>query len=152
MWASLIAVLGTLAGAGLSALVQQQQRAADAAQRHHDALLAAVTDLAAALADHRRTMWRRERARLTGGEWGELRGETDRTRGAVTAPAAKVSLLCPAVAGQVRRAERAAYALRGAATLADLSAAREAAEEAADHVLTAAGQTFRRLTSGPDDE
>lgn len=44
-----------------------------------------MTDLVAALADHRRAMWLREEARLAGGDWREARAASHATRAAITA-------------------------------------------------------------------
>lgn len=144
MWQSVIAILGTLAGASMTAWFQQRgqraERAAAEAATHRRDALDAVTDLVTALADHRRAMWLREDARLAGTDWTELRTASHTTRAAITAPTVRVTILLPALATTAQNAATATYAMRGATDHATLTAAREDAVAAADRLIDAAGQ------------
>ncbi|MER6844817.1 protein kilB [Streptomyces platensis] len=144
MWQSVIAILGTLAGASVTAWFQQRgqraERAATAAAAHHQVALDAVTDLIAALADHRRTMWLREAARLAGADWTALRADSHATRAAITAPTVRVTVLLPALAATAQAAADATYAMRNATDHTALDAAREEAITATDALTHAAGQ------------
>ncbi|MEU5660090.1 protein kilB [Streptomyces sp. NPDC047737] len=139
MLTTLIAVLGTLAGATIAHLSQRAQRRAVDNRAQRTEALAAVAALATALADHRRAMWVREDLRLRGQDWDEARTASHATRSAITAPLLQVQLLLPAIAPAAQNAARAAYALRGTDTDASLRAARESAITAADDFVTAAG-------------
>ncbi|MFI1499867.1 hypothetical protein [Streptomyces platensis] len=90
-----------------------------------------MTELVAALADHRRAMWLREEARLAGGDWRKACAASHATRAAVTAPAVRVTVLLPSLAD-------ATYAVRKAAGHAALDTARARAN-AAEGLVTAAG-------------
>ncbi|MFG2496504.1 hypothetical protein ACGFSD_36435 [Streptomyces caniferus] len=83
MWQTVITILGTLAGAAVSAWFQQRgqraERAAAEAAAHRRDAVDSVTELAAALAAHRRAM--REEARLGGGDWREARAASHATPG-----------------------------------------------------------------------
>ncbi|MGW7711584.1 protein kilB [Streptomyces sp. NPDC054771] len=146
MITALIAVLGTLAGSVLTGtlahLSQRAQRKAAAAAARQGEGLTALTELASALADHRRAMWVREDARLRGEDWGAARAESHATRSAITAPLLRVSVLLPALAPAAQSAARATYALRGAADDAGLAAARERAIEQVDRMVVAAGESL----------
>ncbi|MFH7597395.1 protein kilB [Streptomyces racemochromogenes] len=148
MWSSIIAVLGTLAGAlTAGALQQRAARTARAEQRadtHRQDQLGAVTDFAAALDAHRSAIFHRERLAL--GEAGaehRLEAETKSydTRAAVTAPHVRLQVLVPELAAPAQRAADATYALRNATTRGELDALRRAAKEAtADFVAAAAAR------------
>ncbi|WP_330479953.1 protein kilB (plasmid) [Streptomyces platensis] len=144
MWQSIIAILGTLAGASTSAWFQQRgqraERAAAATATHRRDALDAVTDLVTALADHRKAMWLREDARLAGVDWAGLRADSHATRAAITAPAVRVTVLLPALAGAAQAAAAATYAMRNATDHAELDAAREGAVTATDALTHAAGR------------
>ncbi|MEU8683017.1 protein kilB [Streptomyces sp. NPDC048611] len=144
MWQSVIAILGTLAGASVTAWFQQRgqraERAAATLAAHRRDALDAVTDLVTALADHRTTMWLREDARLAGADWTTLRADSHTTRAAITAPAVRVAILLPALADTAQAATAATYAMRNATDHAALAAAREDAVTAADRLIDAAGQ------------
>ncbi|MFG2631835.1 hypothetical protein [Streptomyces sp. NPDC048473] len=56
MWQTLIAVLGTLAGVGITSTYQRRAARTARAEDRRTEALTAVTALAAALADHRRAM------------------------------------------------------------------------------------------------
>ncbi|MGW2113150.1 protein kilB [Streptomyces sp. NPDC001948] len=143
MLTALVAVLGTLAGSVLTGtlahLSQQAQRKAAAATARRSEGLAALTELAATLADHRRVMWVREDARLRGEDWSAARAESHATRSAITAPLLRVSILLPALAPAAQAAASATYALRGATDETALTAAREHAIKQADHLVATAG-------------
>ncbi|GAA3015195.1 protein kilB [Streptomyces fulvorobeus] len=140
MWQTLIAVLGTLAGVGITSA--HQTRAARTARQQALCTegLAAVTALAEALADHRRAMWVREDLRLRGEDWTCARTESHATRAAITGPLLQVQLLMPAVATAAQAAAQAAYALRSADGHTILAARREAAIKAADDLVAATGR------------
>ncbi|WP_371634502.1 protein kilB [Streptomyces sp. NBC_01259] len=150
MWTSIIAVLGTLAGAVVAGMLQHRsaRTAADDArtERRRAERLEAVTALAVAVADHRRAMWVREDLRLTGAAPDRVaaaRADSHATRAAITAPQLALAILVPALAAPAGTAVTASYALRDAAdpqTLADL---RTASITAADAFTTAAAAHFR---------
>lgn len=144
MWQSVIAILGTLAGASVSAWFQQRgqraERTAAATATHRRDTLDAVTDLVTALADHRKTMWLREDARLSGADWAGLRDASHATRAAVTAPAVRVAILLPTLATTAQTATDATYAMRNATNHAALATAREDAVSAAERLINDAGQ------------
>ncbi|MFE1767228.1 protein kilB [Streptomyces angustmyceticus] len=144
MWQSIIAILGTLAGASITAWFQQRgqraERAAAATATHRRDALDAVTDLVTALAAHRKAMWLREDARLAGADWDGLRDASHATRDAITAPAVRVAILLPALAPTAQAAATAVYALRGATDHTTLDTAREDAVTATDQLTQAAGR------------
>ncbi|MEW1754105.1 protein kilB [Streptomyces angustmyceticus] len=143
MWQSIIAILGTLAGVSVTAWFQQRgqraERTATAAAAHRRDALDAVTDLVTALADHRRTMWLREDARLSGADWAAFRADSHVTRAAITAPAVRVTVLLPGLAATVQAAAAATYAMRNATDHDTLNTAREDAITATDRLTHAAG-------------
>ncbi|MGA5220977.1 protein kilB [Streptomyces cinereoruber] len=146
MWASLIAVLGTLAGAIVAGVMQQRMtrtalREARADERRRDAVQA-ITDLTVAIAAHRKAMWLREDLRLRGQDWTEARTASHATRDAVTAPQTAVRILTPELAAAADDAVRATYALRGAADAETLAALREDALAAAEDFTAAAGRAL----------
>lgn len=88
MWQTAIAILDPGRG-GAPRLVPAARPAcrapaADAAAHRREAV-DGVTELVAALADHRRAVWLREEARLAGGDWREARAASRATRAAITA-------------------------------------------------------------------
>ncbi|MEV7225334.1 protein kilB [Streptomyces sp. NPDC093681] len=143
MFAAIVAVLGTLAGAVLTGtlahLSQRAQRRADADTARRGEGLAAVTDLVTALTDHRRAMWVREDLRLRGEDWTQARTESHATRSAITAPLLRVQLLLPTLAPAAQAAARATYGLRDADGQTPLAAARLRAIEQTDALVEAAG-------------
>ncbi|MFF0745664.1 protein kilB [Streptomyces sp. NPDC004111] len=147
MTASIIAVIGTLLGAIVAGGLQQATARRARREALRDKGLAAVADLAAALADHRRTMWHRESLRLAGADAAAIADARDAsyaTRSAVTAPQTLVSILLPALAPAAAEAAKAAYALRDATSATQLSDARTEALRAADALTEAAA---RHLTA-----
>ncbi|MYW16752.1 protein kilB [Streptomyces sp. SID2955] len=142
MWASVIAVVGTLLGSMTTYLVQQ--RGTDRAALRRDRL-SAVTAVATALADHRRAMWVREDLRLSGAEaatYEAARAESHTTRSALTAPLTVLAILAPALAAVAQEAATATYDLRGAETAQALNDARESAIAACEHLIREAAKTF----------
>lgn len=145
MWQTLIAVLGTLAGAITTHLLGA--RAARRANLRRDQL-AAVTSLAAALADHRRAMWMLKDTEFS--EAPEPRRlealeTTHTTRSAITAPAIAVRVILPApVDKAARSAITATYAIRDAADTDDLADRRRTALDAAEEFGTTAATYLRR--------
>ncbi|GAB2880890.1 protein kilB [Streptomyces mayteni] len=146
MWASVIAVAGTLLGGVVTGLLQERagraaRREARADQRRDDQLRA-VAELVAALGDHRRALWLREDLRLAGADAEALaaaRTASHATRSAVTEPLVSVSVLAPPLAGAAREAALATFAVRAAADRDALAALRQAAIAATDRFVAAAG-------------
>ncbi|GGZ99995.1 hypothetical protein GCM10010371_69100 [Streptomyces subrutilus] len=144
MWASLIAVAGTLLGSVTAFVLQQRSIRTDRAEvRAHEARaarLAALTALAAALADHRRAMWLREDLRLAGDTvaYEAARAESHATRSALTTPLVALALLAPELSERAEAAASATYALRGAPDRQSLSSLRSAAITAADDLVRCA--------------
>ncbi|MER7050394.1 hypothetical protein ABT391_36815 [Streptomyces jumonjinensis] len=142
-----IAVLGTLLGAIVTARLQD--RTADRADRSTRAQeirreqLAAVTDLAAALSDHRRAMFVRGEAKLSGANETrvqELRDASHATRSAVTRPhvALRVVITDQAVRAAADAMVTATYAMRDASTPEALDHGRRSAIDAHDAFVNAA--------------
>ncbi|MFJ9944864.1 hypothetical protein [Streptomyces erythrochromogenes] len=146
IWPSIVAVLGTLAGALTAGLLQHRAarsaRAEERADGHRQDQLGAVTEFAAALDAHRSAMFHRERLTLTGttGAEHQLEAETRShdTRAAVTAPHIRLQVLVPELAVAAQRAADATYALRKAADRTELDARRHAAKEASVAFIAAA--------------
>jgi hypothetical protein len=139
MWQTLIAVLGTLAGVGITSAYQARTvRTARTDARRAEGLTS-ITALVEALADHRRAMWLREDLRLSGEDWAAARAESHSTRSAITAPLLRVQLLMPELADAAREAAAATYALRDAETHDMLRHHREAAILTTDALVAAAG-------------
>lgn len=144
MIATVIAILGTLAGALLTGLLSSRQaRAAlrgteDLARRQ--AAVDAVATLAAAVAAHRAAMWHRETRSLAGEDWTEARQHSQTTRAAISAPAVRLAVLVPALRPAADAAIRACYALRGAETRDGLDTARDASLAAEVQLIAAAGR------------
>ncbi|MEU3405998.1 protein kilB [Streptomyces sp. NPDC006670] len=150
MWPSIIAVLGTLAGALTAGILQQRAaRAARAEQRaddHRHDQLGAVTEFAAALDAHRSAIFHRERLTLIGADAEhqlEAQTKSHDTRAAVTAPHVRLQVLVPELAGAAQTAADATYALRSATARADLDALRHTAKEAAAAFVAAAAAHLR---------
>lgn len=143
MLTTLVAVLGTLAGAALTGWLRvftdQRQHAVEQAEARREQIITAVTDLVTALAAHRLAMWVREEARLTSAPADTiavLREASHETRGAVTAPAVRLQVLAPALTSAAQAAEQATHQMRDAADLTALGA-RRADALAAAQALTA---------------
>jgi len=121
--------------------------ARDAARNDHrrDAELNAITELAAALASHRRAMVIREELRLAATDpdlIAAARSDSHATRSAIEAPRVRVSILTPALTPAADEAVQAAYALRGAPDLDTLASRRHEAVKAAERFVTAAAHRF----------
>jgi hypothetical protein len=152
MWESLIAVGAALAGSVLTHVVQLRGARVERLEIRGDAqradALAAVTAYTAALADHRRAMWQFEDAKLTGKPAqvvAELEAVQHGTRSAITEPATRVKLLIPALAAEVREAEKATYAMRDSGDLDVLETRRALALAASDRFVAAAAVLFADL-------
>lgn len=144
---SVVAVVGTLLGS-VAAYVFQQRAAREAArenradERRRDTVTA-LTQLAGALADHRRAMWVREDLRLSGTDqagYQAARAASHATRSALTAPLVTVGVLAPHLAAAANRAAAATYALRGAVSTDALATARQQAVAAAEQLVSEAAQ------------
>ncbi|MFD7031969.1 hypothetical protein ACFWAR_28470 [Streptomyces sp. NPDC059917] len=145
IWPSIVAVLGTLAGALTAGLIQHRSartaRAEERAEGHRQDQLAAVTDFAAALDAHRSAMFHRERLALEqAGAEHQLAAQTRShdTRTAVTAPHIRLQVLAPELAAHAERAAAATYALRRAADRAALDVRRREAKDASAAFIAAA--------------
>ncbi|MFJ4051745.1 protein kilB [Streptomyces coelicoflavus] len=140
MWQTLIAVIGTLAGVGITSGYQARAARTARQEARHTEGLTAVTTLVEALADHRRAMWVREDLRLRGEDWADARTASHATRSAITAPLLRVQLLMPAVATAAQNAAQATYDLRGADGHQVLTGLRTRALTASDALVTAVGR------------
>ncbi|MFI5986369.1 protein kilB [Streptomyces sp. NPDC051555] len=147
MWQTVIAVLGTLAGSLVTALLQRRASRLQAEIARQDKAaadrLTAVTAFASVLADHRRAMWVREHLRLNGApgqQIADARAASHVTRSALTAPHLAVSLFLPTLQCPALVAVEATYALRNASHLDQLTARRTEALSAMD-AFTGAART-----------
>ncbi|MFF8747796.1 hypothetical protein [Streptomyces californicus] len=136
---TVIAVMGTLAGALLTGVLQhfaqRAQRKAEEAAGRRSAGMDAVALLAVALADHRAAMWDLGTVRLAGGELGPARAEVRRTRSAVTGPLVRLQFLVPGAGEAARQAVGAVYGMREVQSAVELREARERAAVAAEEVV-----------------
>ncbi|MFI5987390.1 protein kilB [Streptomyces sp. NPDC051555] len=138
-----IALAGTLLGGLMAWWGQTRQARVQRQQAIVNRGLAALADLAAALADHRRAMWLREDLRLSGAPAEQVaaaRSASHVTRSAVTAPQVSVAVLMPGLRDRADAAVRAAYALRGAPSLPEVNQLRDAAVDAVDAMVGAAAR------------
>jgi len=143
---TLVAVLGTLAGTALAALMRNRADKAARDSEHRRAVVAAVADLVAALADHRRTMWVLEDTRLSGASndiCTQARADSHATRSAVSSPQVRVLVLAPELASVADAAVRATYALHDAPDTATLSHLRQASVDACDRLMHHAAEALR---------
>lgn len=157
MWTAAIAVIGTLAGGLVSALMQaRSERAArreahavrieERAAAHQDSQVDAVEALVRALNDHRAAMVRRMERVLAGAPAEEieaLRDATRATRSQISVPLAAVSVRVPSLAEPAGCAARASYALRDAHDQGELDTARRVAGDAVTALIQAAATLFR---------
>jgi hypothetical protein len=149
VWPSVIAVAGTLAGAGLAAVVQARagrvQRRETRRDSRRSEVLVAVSGLVSALAEHRLAMWVVGELRLSGavGEVvAQARAAAHVTRSAVTAPLVTVRVVAPVLAVLADRAVQAVYGMRHPTGLVELEARRQDALEASDRLVEAAAEFF----------
>ncbi|MFF3678141.1 hypothetical protein ACFYYS_29725 [Streptomyces sp. NPDC002120] len=147
IWPSIVAVLGTLAGALTAGLLQHRSartaRAEERAVSHRQDQLGAVTDFAAALDAHRSAMFHRERLTMTEAGAGaehrlDAQTRSHDTRAAITAPHIRLQVLVPELAGPAQLAADATYGLRKAMDRAELDARRHEAKEASAAFIAAA--------------
>lgn len=143
-----IAVLGTLMGAVVSGLIQRRVARDGLAATERAALrrdqIAAISELAAAAADHRRTSVHRRVLAARGVDAEQLNAATAAvhgTRSAMAEPLARVRLLLPdpAVQTAVEDLATTTFALRDAE---DIEAGRLASIAAHDHLLTVAAESI----------
>jgi hypothetical protein len=149
VWTSLVAVLGTLAGGGLTAMVQGRLARASRREARRADALAAVTQLAAALANHRRAMWVVEERRLSGApEQAVDAAQTERhdTRAAIEVPLHTVAILVPVLAQPAEDATRATFAMHDAVDRDALTTLRQAAKDAHGRFVAAARVFFADTT------
>ncbi|MES9511362.1 hypothetical protein ABWJ92_34025 [Streptomyces sp. NPDC000609] len=116
IWPSIVAVLGTLAGALIAGLLQHRSarsaRAEERADSRRQDQLGAVTDFAAALDAHRSAMFHRERLALAeAGTEHQLEAQTRShdTRAAITAPHIRLQALVPGLAGPAQQTADATH-------------------------------------------
>lgn len=157
MGTAVLAVIGTLAGGLVSALMQARSdraarhearavRIAERAAAHQDSQVDAVESLVRALNDHRAAMVRRMERVLAGAPAAQvdaLREATRATRSEISVPLAAVSVRAPALAVAADTAARASYVLRDAHDQAQLEAARLAAGDAVSALIQGAAELFR---------
>lgn len=142
MLSTILAIAGTLLGAVVSGVFQHRSAAQSARTALNQQLrrdrLEAVTALATAVSEHRRTMWMRGDAQLKAAPAERVRAlksESHLTRGAVTRPLVALRILVtdPGVRAAADAMVTATYALRDAYTsTGDLTQARETAKDAHD--------------------
>ncbi|MFC7920867.1 hypothetical protein [Streptomyces cinereoruber] len=152
-----LAILGTLLGAIVSG--RFQERAAERAVRvgHGETVrrdrLEAVTALAVAVSDHRRTLWKRGEAVLKDEDEGlvqALRAESQATRAAVARPLVTMRVLItdPAVREAADRMITLTYAIREALDSTEaLAAARQEAVVAHDEFVDTAARYLTTQTA-----
>ncbi len=131
---TLVTVAASLTAVVLGSRLDRSGRREAIRVEERRARLEAIRELATALADHRRAMWVREDARLSGAgkaRYAELRAASHVTRSALEAPLVAVRVLMPQLAAAADAAAKAAYALRGAADRDALDAGRASAIDAA---------------------
>ncbi|MGW3954015.1 hypothetical protein ACWEKM_24545 [Streptomyces sp. NPDC004752] len=145
-----LAIVGTLLGSIVSG--RFQERAAERSVRvsHGETIrrdrLEAVTALACAASDHRRTMWTRGDAILKGADAERirvLRSESHQTRSQVTRPlvAMRVLITDPTVRAAADHMITLTYAIRNSfGSAEELTAAREAAVVAHDQFVDTAAR------------
>ncbi|MEU8316684.1 MULTISPECIES: protein kilB [Actinomycetes] len=152
------AVLGTLAGAWIASRAQHQAaritadttRAADLRRDQ----LAAITALAEAISNHRRTLWQRgtlwhqDRAnpdQADPGRLDQLRDQVYATRAAITAPLTALRVLIddPAVRAAADHMITVTYAIRDATTATAVDTARADAVTAHDAFVEAAAHHLK---------
>jgi hypothetical protein len=145
MWASVIAVIGTLAGGLTTGLLQARvsrtARQDDRAAARWEAQVANSSAMVAALADHRQAIWRCEDLRLNAAaaeEIAEARAAARITRSAITGPMTTLSLLAPELIEPARAAARATYVLRDVPDRATLDTLLQAARDANGRLVAAA--------------
>ncbi|MFG2220159.1 protein kilB [Streptomyces sp. NPDC048685] len=145
--AAVVAVVGTVLGAGVVGVQQYYTVRAQRRQSLRDRAMTALGDLSVALADHRHKMWTREDLRLSGAAPAEVaaaREASHVTRSAVTAPQVALTVLLPTLRLDIDSAVRAAYEMRGAQSAEVLAARREEAVAAADALTASAAYILSR--------
>lgn len=145
--AAVVAVVGTVLGAGVVGVQQYYAARSQRRQTLRDRALTALSELSTALADHRRAMWVREDLRLSGAAPADIaaaREASHVTRSAVTAPQIALTVLLPQLRPDVNAAVRAAYDMRGAASVEALASRRESAVTAADSLAASAAYLLSR--------
>lgn len=138
---AVVAVVGTLAGVALTTTTQGRRDRATRRETRWREAVAAVAQLAAALAAHRLEMWVSEHARLSGASQDEVakaREARHRTRNAIDTPLFMVMILAPTLTDYADAAVQATYAMRAPEDLAALDAARGQALEAHQRFVAAA--------------
>ncbi|MFF4756105.1 protein kilB [Streptomyces sp. NPDC001270] len=145
--AAVVAVIGTVLGAGVVGVQQSYAARSQRRQTLRDRALTALSELSTALADHRRAMWVREDLRLSGAAPADIaaaREASHVTRSAVTAPQIALTVLLPQLRLDVDAAVRAAYEMRGAQSAEVLASRREAAVSAADALTASTAHVLSR--------
>ncbi|MFJ2203319.1 hypothetical protein [Streptomyces violaceusniger] len=161
MISTVIAVAGTLLGAAVSGIFAQlgarRTERADRAERRRGELLHAMQRLSTAVSAHRRAMYKRGEARLTGASEErvqQLRDISHDTRGDVQEPLSSVRLLVrdAAVLAAADEMVEATFGMRradgttdAALTREGLTAARQVAVDAHDRFISAAAAHLQAL-------
>jgi len=149
LWASVIAVAGTLLGgvvtAALQAWVARTARRETQVAGQRGEALRAVAALLSAVAIHRARRWEREELRLAGvGQQVQTRARerARASRSAITEPLAMVCILTPVLAEAAEAAVQATYVMRHVADLATLEQLRTASLGAEKQLRQAASGVF----------
>ncbi|MFF8995744.1 protein kilB [Streptomyces sp. NPDC014983] len=145
--AAVVAVVGTVLGAGVVGVQQYYAARSQRRQTLRDRALTALSELSTALADHRRAMWVREDLRLSGAAPADVaaaREASHLTRSAITAPQIALTVLLPQLRLNVNNAVRATYDMRGAGSTEVLASRRESAISAADSLAASAAYLLSR--------
>jgi hypothetical protein len=151
VWTSLVAVLGTLAaGMVQGRLARTSQRLALRETRRAErwnAALTAVTQLLAALAQHRRAMWVLEDHRLAKAPREvveQARAISHDTRDGIEIPLHTVAILVPALVRPAETAMHATFAMRNAADddRTTLNTRRQLAVDTHRQLVAAAREVF----------
>lgn len=150
-----IAVAGTLAGGLVTWWGQARQarvtRTETRCEARRGEMVAAVTALSVALAEHRRATWVLESQRLSGADEQAVAvalTATHETWAAVTGPLVTVKVLAPAFVSAAEDVTDAIYAMLDAPDLDTLEARRADARTAHDQLMTVAAEFFAGRMSG----
>lgn len=146
MWASVIAVVGTLSGVGLTLLTQTRQertaRREQVLEARRSEMVDAVSALAVALAEHRRVTWVAETTRLSGTADTAAVEATHETWSEVTMPLMRVKILAAWAVPAAEEVTDAIWEMRNATDLGGLELRRDEAGTALTRLVEAASSRF----------
>lgn len=149
---ALIAVLGTLAGAGLNGHFQARtakaQRLETNQREKEKEVKKSVVALVVALDKHRGVMWAAEKRRLVSGSKDIDNDETRVSRAAVSEPLAELCLAAESLADLAREAAFHTFAMRGCPTEEELDIRRMRAHTATTKFVDAAAAQFKAAGIG----